>query len=150
MRQFVSDYGCYTPSLPRYGTRYDIDEKFCRLRDNFGGSVAISIVRGGCGRENSDVLEGMRMLISHLFGQIATSKTTHFLLWIIHRVQKGFSNHTWPILLCKDRLLPLIGTCIILAKSEKIRRGGCRVKIQGQKGSLASLKRFWCLILYPS
>ena len=117
MRPSVPDYRCYTPSSPRYGTRYDIDEKFCRLSDNFGGSVAIGIVRGGCGRENSDVLEGMRMLISQLFGQIATSKTTHFLLWIIHRVQKGFSkgfsNHTWPILLCKDRLLPLIGTCII-------------------------------------
>ena len=54
MRQLVSDCRCCTPSSPRYDMWWLIDEKFRRCSDNFGGSVAIQSVPGGCVREFAD------------------------------------------------------------------------------------------------
>ena len=54
MRQLVSDYGCCTPSSPRYDMRWLINEKFRVFCSNLGGPVAIRSVRGGCVREFAD------------------------------------------------------------------------------------------------
>ena len=48
-------------------------------------------------------------MISHQLGQIAATGAMQFRLRIISRVYNGFSIRLWPILLCKGRLLPLIG-----------------------------------------
>ena len=62
--------------------------------------MAFRSVRGGCGREKSDILKGGRVLFMHELRQNTTAGALHFLLRTIDRVQKGFSNRMWPILLC--------------------------------------------------
>ena len=47
-------------------------------------------------------------MISHQLGQIAIAGAMQSLLRTTHRFHNGFSIRTWPILLCKGRLLPLM------------------------------------------
>ena len=48
-------------------------------------------------------------MISRQLGQIANAGAMLFLLRITRRVYNGFSIRIWPVLVCKARLLPLIG-----------------------------------------
>ena len=105
----MCDYRCSMPSPQRYDMRWLIHEKFRGFSATHGGSVAIQRVVGGCGRENSAMLEGTSMLFFRLLGQKTTAGAAHFLIRSICRVFNGFSNRIWPIVSCMGRQLPLMG-----------------------------------------